>query len=93
MHVERAGFLPVLSVGVIGSCAADVCEPRQVREEATVNGPLWVTWGRLITLTGRTGRKSVFYVSGRNRISDHRLRYIVHHHTRMDAMHCVHGNP
>jgi hypothetical protein len=38
----RADFLPVLSVGVIGSCAADVHEPRQVREEATVNGPLWV---------------------------------------------------
>lgn len=36
-------FHPVLSVGVIGSCAAEVCEPRQVREEATVNGPLWVT--------------------------------------------------
>jgi hypothetical protein len=39
----RADFLPVLSVGVIGSCAADVHEPRQVREEATVNGPLWVS--------------------------------------------------
>ena len=38
----QAGFLPVLPIGVIGSCAADVCEPRQVREEATVNGPLWV---------------------------------------------------
>jgi hypothetical protein len=43
MQVEPTGFLPVLSVGVIGSYAADVCEPRQVREEATVNGPLWVT--------------------------------------------------
>lgn len=35
-------FLPVLSVGTVGSCAADVHEPRQVREEAAVNGPLWV---------------------------------------------------
>ncbi len=25
---ERAGFLPALPIGVIGSCAADVCEPR-----------------------------------------------------------------
>jgi len=42
-QVEQTGFLPVLSIGVIGSCAADVCEPRQVREEATVSGPLWVS--------------------------------------------------
>jgi len=26
--MEQAGFLPVLSLGVIGSCAADVYEPR-----------------------------------------------------------------
>ncbi|GCE46550.1 hypothetical protein KTH_14190 [Thermosporothrix hazakensis] len=49
----QAGFLPCLSVCVIGSCAADVREPRQVREEATVSGPLWVSQGSLITLTGR----------------------------------------
>jgi len=42
-RVEQTGFLPVLSIGVIGSCAADVYEPRQVREEATVSGPLWVS--------------------------------------------------
>ena len=45
-HNQRAGwtdFHPVLSVGVPGSCAADVCEPRQDREGATVNGPPWVT--------------------------------------------------
>jgi hypothetical protein len=24
----QTGFLPVLPIGVIGSCAADVCEPR-----------------------------------------------------------------
>jgi len=40
--VRQAGFLLVLSVGVIGSCAADVYEPRQAREGATVSGPLWV---------------------------------------------------
>jgi len=40
---QQAGFLPVLPIGVIGSCAADVYESRQVREEATVNGPLWVS--------------------------------------------------
>jgi len=40
--VGQTGFLPALSVGVIGSCAADVCEPRQIFAEATVNGPLWV---------------------------------------------------
>jgi hypothetical protein len=28
MWVEQAGFLPVLPIGVIGSYAADVCEPR-----------------------------------------------------------------
>jgi len=27
-ELEQAGFLPVLPIGVIGSCAADVCEPR-----------------------------------------------------------------
>jgi len=26
----------------IGSYAAEACEPRQVREEATVSSPLWV---------------------------------------------------
>jgi len=62
MNAGWADFLPVLSVGVIGSCAADVYEPRQGREDATVNGPLWVPQGCLITLTGRTGRKSVFSV-------------------------------
>ncbi len=41
-RMEQAGFRPVLPIGVIGSYAADVCEPRQVREEATVSGPLWV---------------------------------------------------
>lgn len=60
--MERAGFLPVLPVGVIGSRTAIVYEPRQVREEATVNGPLWVLRGRLITPIGRTGRKSAFRV-------------------------------
>ena len=40
--MEQAGFLPVLPIGVIGSYATDVCEPRQVCEEATVSGPLWV---------------------------------------------------
>jgi len=55
-------FLPVLSVGVIGSRTAIVYEPRQVREAATVNGPLWVLRGCLITPSGRTGRKSVFFV-------------------------------
>ncbi|GHO42643.1 hypothetical protein KSX_08060 [Ktedonospora formicarum] len=39
----RTDFLPVLSVGVIGACAADVYESRQVREEAAVSGPPWVT--------------------------------------------------
>lgn len=58
--MEQAGFRPVLPIGVIGSCAADVCEPRQVREEATVSGPLWVPQGCLIALIGRTGRKPVF---------------------------------
>jgi hypothetical protein len=57
-QVERAGFLPVLPIGVIGSCAADVSEPRQVREEATVRRPLWVPQGNLIALIGRSGRKS-----------------------------------
>ncbi len=28
MFVEQTGFLPVLPIGVIGSYAADVCEPR-----------------------------------------------------------------
>ena len=28
MLAEQAGFLPVLPIGVIGSYAADVCEPR-----------------------------------------------------------------
>jgi predicted nucleic acid binding AN1-type Zn finger protein len=30
-----------------GSCAADVCEPRQIRNEAAVSRPLWVTQGSL----------------------------------------------
>src|SRR6266568_428299 len=60
--MERAGFLPVLPIGVIGSCATDVYEPRQIREEATVSRPLWVPQGGLIALIGRAGRKSVFYV-------------------------------
>ena len=61
--MEQAGFLPVLPIGVIGSCATDVYEPRQVREEATVSEPLWVPQGGLITLIGRAGRKSVFHVT------------------------------
>jgi len=28
MLAEQAGFLPVLPIGVIGSYATDVCEPR-----------------------------------------------------------------
>ena len=56
------GFLPVLSISATGSCAADVYEPRQVCEEATVNGPLWVSQGSLVALTGRSGGKSVFHV-------------------------------
>ncbi len=48
-------FHLVLSVGVTGSCAADAYEPRQDLTEATVSGPLWVTQGRLVALTGRTG--------------------------------------
>jgi hypothetical protein len=28
MRAEQAGFLPVLPIGVIGSYATDVCEPR-----------------------------------------------------------------
>jgi len=28
IRTEQAGFLPVLPIGVIGSCAADVYEPR-----------------------------------------------------------------
>ncbi|GCF10866.1 hypothetical protein KDI_44300 [Dictyobacter arantiisoli] len=43
LNAGWADFYPVLSVGVIGSYAADVCELRQVREEATVSGPPWVT--------------------------------------------------
>jgi len=39
---EQAGFLPALPIGATGSYAADVCEPRQVCEEATVSVPLWV---------------------------------------------------
>ena len=58
----QADFLRVLSVGVIGACAADVYESRQVREEAAISGPLWVTQGYPIALTGRTGRKSVFSI-------------------------------
>ena len=61
--MERAGFLPVLPIGVIGSCATDVYEPRQIREEATVSRPLWVPQGGLIALIGRAGRKSVFHVT------------------------------
>jgi hypothetical protein len=61
--MEQAGFLPALPIGAIGSCAADVYEPRQVREEATVNGPLWVPQGSLIALIGRAGRKSVFSIT------------------------------
>jgi len=63
IRTEQAGFLPVLPIGVIGSCAADVYEPRQVREEATVNGPLWVPQGSLIAPIGRAGRKPVFAVT------------------------------
>jgi len=39
---EQADFRPALPIGVTGSYAADVCEPRQVCEEATVSVPLWV---------------------------------------------------
>jgi len=31
----------------VGSCAAENCEPRQVREEATVSSPLRVPQGSL----------------------------------------------
>jgi len=31
-----------------GSCAAEACEPRQVREEAAVSRILWVTQGSLV---------------------------------------------
>ncbi len=59
---KRTGrFSPVLPIGVIGSCAADVSEPRQVCEEATVRRPLWVPQGSLIALIGRTGRKAALF--------------------------------
>jgi len=32
----------------IGSCAAEACEPRQVRKEAAVSGYLRVTQGNLV---------------------------------------------
>ena len=31
----------------VRSCAAQACEPGQVRKEAAVSGNLWVTWGCL----------------------------------------------
>lgn len=40
---EQTDVRPALPIGVTGSYAADVCEPRQVCEEATVSVPLWVS--------------------------------------------------
>jgi len=41
---------------MVRSCAAGTCEPRQVREEATVNSALWVPQGSRAG-AGQLGRR------------------------------------
>ncbi len=53
--MSLAGSNPALSVSIvcvrllIGSCAAEACEPRQGREEATVSRAFWVPQGCLVS--------------------------------------------
>jgi len=79
-----AGLNPSFEAGPLGRClvamvlkvgshAAQTCEPRQVRKEATVNEALWVPWVRLtgaVVLDMLTGSRSMggarpLYLPGR----------------------------